>query len=66
MIPQVSSSKSGTPSTKAKFLNQALLLFSKMIDNSTCMMESFKNTNVILQNMDSHMANLIEKLLDFQ
>jgi hypothetical protein len=62
MVPQVSSLKLGTPSSKAKFHDQALMLFSKMVDNSTGMMESFKNINVVLQNVDSHMANLIDKL----
>jgi hypothetical protein len=57
----VSSSKLGTSSSKAKFHDQVLMLFSKMVDNNTGMMESFKNIIVVFQNVDSDMANLIGK-----
>jgi myo-inositol catabolism protein IolC len=52
----------GVASGKTKFYDQALQLFSKVVDNSAGMLQSFQNANALLERVDNHMETLINKL----
>jgi hypothetical protein len=57
-----SMSKPTTSSTKGKFHDQALMLFSKMVDNSANMLQSFQSMTGLMERVDHQMDRLIEKL----
>ena len=57
IVPIPKSAASG----KTKFHNQALELFSKMVDNSTSMLQSFQNANAFFELVDNHMETHINK-----
>jgi hypothetical protein len=51
-----------TTSTKGKFHDPALMFFSKMVDNSTNMLQNFQSMTSLMEQFDHYMDQLIEKL----
>jgi hypothetical protein len=55
-VPTTKAATSG----KTKFHDHALELFSKMVDNSVGMLQTFKNANARLEQVDNHMATSLK------
>ena len=55
-------SKLATSSTKSKFHDQTPVLFSKMVDNSANMLQTFQPMTSLLKQVDHQMDQLTKKL----